>query len=198
MREIPLVHAVHLGEVVHAGEEHGGLDDLVEAAPRGVEHRLDRLAALLRLVGDRPGHQVAGRVGRDLAADEDEGRRADGLGLLLRARLARSVEGGGGRAYVGASGCEALGLVMGSRMGRAGEKLTLHGVLGRDLLHRGAEGAGRGGDELVGEAGECSARRWEEHGTGQLMCDSGTEQRHGNTNGEMEEIMYCLWRFMYI
>src|SRR5581483_186337 len=87
--DVGLVDLVDGGEVAHAGEEDGGLDDVREREARGTEDCLQVLERLAGLRGDVAGDQLAGGgIERDLAGDEDEvaafdrrGIGADGLGL---------------------------------------------------------------------------------------------------------------------
>lgn len=90
MRKVLLVHAVHLGKILHVCEEDGGLqtdqfpdsaarsfedgrylDDFANVAAGFLENGLETLARSLCLVGDAALDQVAVLVGGDLARDED-------------------------------------------------------------------------------------------------------------------------------
>lgn len=129
-----LVHGIHLSEVVHGGQEHVDLDDLVERGPRGREHRAEVLDAQLRHLGDaRRGlceDLAAGRA-RDLARAIDRVCGTDGLGLgtLLGGGI---VVGDGSGAYVGTSGLGGVNGIVYFSSGVRG--LTKSGILGEDFL----------------------------------------------------------------
>jgi hypothetical protein len=81
VRKELFVRAIHLGKVVHAVQEHVDLDHLGDVRPGLGQNGLDVLGARRRLHRDAAVHQLAVRVGRDLARDEDEAVGYDGLGL---------------------------------------------------------------------------------------------------------------------
>jgi len=84
VREELLVRGVHLGEVVHGGDEDVDLDDLGERGAGGGQHGRQVDDALLghlaeRVLGTRE-DRAAGRAG-DLARAEDRRGRLDGLAV---------------------------------------------------------------------------------------------------------------------
>lgn len=87
MREELLVRAVHLSEVVHSGDEHVDLDDLLERGSSGLENGRQVGDALLGHLGDGVGGQgedLAGGSAWDLAGAVDGGAGLDGLGVRAR------------------------------------------------------------------------------------------------------------------
>lgn len=111
VREVLLVDGVHLGEVVHGGDEDvdlkgnptrkqskaffeilsprmkAHLDGTVDAAAGVLEDVLERLAAGLGLVGDAASDEVTLGVGGDLAGDPDLAGGFNGLGLWILLEL---------------------------------------------------------------------------------------------------------------
>ena len=74
------VGAVHLGERAHVGQEDGRLHDVAEAAAGPREDRREVVEDAVRLLGDRPGHELhRGRVERDLPGGEEEPSGRDPL-----------------------------------------------------------------------------------------------------------------------
>lgn len=65
----------------HVGQEDVNLDDLGQRRVGRLQHRLEVLDALRRLVLDRALNERARLVRGDLARAEDGKRRLDGLGL---------------------------------------------------------------------------------------------------------------------
>lgn len=106
MGEVLLVDRVHLGEVLHGGDEDVDLpqvstkalftnktshysrtagtylDSAVNVAASVLENVLERLAAGLGLVGNAAANEVALRIGRNLTRDPDLAAGFNGLGLL--------------------------------------------------------------------------------------------------------------------
>lgn len=76
-----LVLAVHLGKVIHAGQEDGGLDDLGDGRARLLDDSLDVLAALGCLLGDGAFDKGAVGLQGNLTRAVDRSRGLDGLGL---------------------------------------------------------------------------------------------------------------------
>jgi hypothetical protein len=137
VREELLVHGVHLGEVVHGGQEHVDLDDLVERGPRGREHRAEVLDAQLRHLRDARRRLredlAAGRAG-DLARAVDRVGGAYGLGL--GPLLGEGMEVWDGRGpYVGTCSLGSVNGVVFFSSGLLGLRgLTKSGILGEDFL----------------------------------------------------------------
>lgn len=113
MGEVLLVDGVHLGEVVHGGDEYVDLEErslvsnsnffvrylspwmkmahlnsTVNAATSVLEDVLKRLAAGLGLVGDAATDEVTLGVGGDLARDPDLAGGFNGLGLWMMLGMA--------------------------------------------------------------------------------------------------------------
>lgn len=87
MGEELLVGAVHLSEVVHGGDEHVDLDDLLEGGSGGLEDVRQVGDALLGHLGDAVGglgEDLAGGSAWDLAGAVDGGAGLDGLGVRAR------------------------------------------------------------------------------------------------------------------
>ena len=79
-----LVGSVHLGEVVHGGDEDVDLDDALEGGAGGGENGREVLAALLGELADVVGSEcedLACCEGWDLAGAVDGGWGLDGLGV---------------------------------------------------------------------------------------------------------------------
>lgn len=84
MRKELLISSVHLGEVVHGGDEDVDLDDALEGGTGGLEDGGEVLAALLGELPDvvlLEGENLAGWERRDLAGAVDGGWGLDGLGV---------------------------------------------------------------------------------------------------------------------
>ena len=87
VREELLVGAVHLSKVVHGGDEHVDLDDLLDRGSGGLENGRQVGDALLGHLGDGVGGQgedLAGGSAWDLAGAVDGGAGLDGLGVRAR------------------------------------------------------------------------------------------------------------------
>lgn len=69
------------GEVVHVGEEDGGLDNLGDVGASGLKDGRDVLAALGSLVGNAALDEGAVGLEGDLAGEVDDVGGLDGLGL---------------------------------------------------------------------------------------------------------------------
>jgi hypothetical protein len=69
------------GEVVHVGEEDGGLDNLADVGASGLKDGGDVLAALGSLVGNAALDEGAVGLEGDLAGEVDDVGGLDGLGL---------------------------------------------------------------------------------------------------------------------
>lgn len=76
-----LVDAVHLGEVVHGGQEDVDLDNLADVGAGGGEHGLDVGDAALGQLADAAGQDLAAWRARDLPGAVDGGGGGDGLGV---------------------------------------------------------------------------------------------------------------------
>src|SRR5262249_43262231 len=88
--EHPRVRSVHVGELLHVGEEDAAAQHVSESRSGRFENRLDVPETLRRLRRDVVAGELArGRIGRALTGDEDEplegdagGVRSDGYGKI--------------------------------------------------------------------------------------------------------------------
>lgn len=76
-----LIFAIHLGEILHVGEEDGGFDDAADVGARGGEDGFEVGDAEGGFVGYGAGGEVAGGEGGELARDVEGGGGEEGLGL---------------------------------------------------------------------------------------------------------------------
>ncbi len=81
MREMTLVHAVHLSEVGHVGEEDVHFDDPAQVRAGVTQDGRDVGDAYFGLLGDAALDERARLVGWDLPGHEDLASRFDGLRL---------------------------------------------------------------------------------------------------------------------
>ena len=84
MRKELRINTIHLGEIVHASQEHIDLDDFLERRVSFGEDRREVQDAAFGHLGDARGGEredVARAVTGDLAAAVDCGGGGDGLGL---------------------------------------------------------------------------------------------------------------------